>query len=71
MSDWIKCSDRMPEFLDDVLIFGPYDGQAVAYWNTKGFVPVGRPEGDSPGIEWWDRESVTHWMPLPEPPDEA
>lgn len=63
MSEWIKCSERMPDYFVDVLIT---DGEHVElnWWD---------------GVEWdcWaERNSdmrtyddVTHWMPLPEPPE--
>ena len=68
---WISCKERMPEKYENVLFFSSWeipDGMAAGYWNGRAWVPVGRAEGDSPGIEWWVQEEVTHWMPLPEPP---
>lgn len=62
MSKWIECSERMPEYFCDVLIT---DGEHVE-------------------VKWWDgdewdcwaernsdicSDDVTHWMPLPEPPE--
>ena len=62
MGKWIECSERMPEELDDVLVT----------------------DGDNIEIKWWDgddwdswvernsnicSDDVTHWMPLPEPPE--
>lgn len=59
---WISVDDRMPEGMGTVLIahkggvsFGWFNG---AYW-TKGAATKHKPI-----------KTVTHWMPLPEPPKE-
>ncbi|EKS1846891.1 DUF551 domain-containing protein [Cronobacter malonaticus] len=78
MSEWIKCSERMPE-LDTVVIGGflGWDGNFVydcfarsSKASDDGWVWVyceqfGR--GD-----WLhdDEYEITHWMPLPAPPAE-
>lgn len=64
MSQWIKCSDRMPDRFTDSLVT---DGKRV-------------------GVKWWGGDkwdcwaendfviysgNITHWMPLPEPPEGA
>lgn len=61
MSEWIKCSDRLPSEWFDVLLtveFMPGD------WRTK----AGGLDSDGkwwlPGASW----TPTHWQPLPEPP---
>lgn len=64
MSEWIKCSDRLPENGIPCLVFAPeydVDGYSIATYTN------GRKK-------WTDNhftfitEYVTHWMPLPEPP---
>lgn len=67
MSDWIKCTDRLPD-----------DGQAVIYYFE--FVGVNRGNYDKEdncfhGKKGWLTDDVTHWMPddgqaLPDPPKE-
>lgn len=60
MSEWIKCSERMPEQFKAILVFNEYgevwSGAYDRYWNF-----------------YCDNllvEHVTHWAPLPEPPKE-
>ena len=68
MGEWIKCSERMPENTQMLLAFS--QGEIVAaYWNWvvnpidykkyRGFTYL------SGSI----LDDVTHWMPLPEPPE--
>ncbi|WP_072010430.1 DUF551 domain-containing protein [Pantoea sp. NGS-ED-1003] len=58
MSGWIKCSDRLP---------ASSDGPVVLVWN-------GRYVTAAPCFNGWftilKPESITHWQPLPEPPEE-
>jgi hypothetical protein len=72
MSEWIKCSDRLPdlgpgdnECSDNVLAYQVYFGSRMLQafysrddelWYDQGGDPL---DGD-----------VTHWMPLPSPPTE-
>lgn len=56
MSQWIKCSERMPDAGVSVLV-------------TDGFDVI---IGSYDGFDWVDyywTEFATHWMPLPEPPE--
>ena len=65
MSEWINCDDKMPHDEQHVLIFEPHClshaergiGDTI-YFN--GLFDDYRENGS----RW-----VTHWMPLPEPPD--
>ncbi|MCH7154124.1 DUF551 domain-containing protein [Escherichia coli] len=61
---WISCSERMPEELDDVLVT---DGEhvEVKWWNGHIWDCWAPRNSD---ISYKD---VTHWMPLPEPPQES
>ena len=60
MREWIKVEDRLPENLQTVLIYHHVYGYLIAMFDKNhGFYPrgVGRTYG------------VSHWMPLPEPPE--
>ncbi|EGO8937019.1 DUF551 domain-containing protein [Escherichia coli] len=65
---WISCSERVPEDGQHVIIL--CDGAFVLYAQYRGgeFFDVVRN-----GEEFFETQSrnVTHWMPLPEPPQEA
>ena len=65
---WISCSERMPDDGQHVIIL--CDGAFVLYaqYRDGEFFDVVRN-----GEEFFETQSrnVTHWMPLPEPPQEA
>lgn len=69
MSEWIRCSERMPEANEDVLVVinpGDYQSIHIGYMYNEGDWMI---DG-----EFWYEEgdpSITHWMPLPEPPKEV
>ncbi|EDV2893487.1 DUF550 domain-containing protein [Salmonella enterica] len=63
---WISCSERMPEDGEHVIVFHPRDGvMQITFFFAYG--------------QWWDaaeddgglaKSYFTHWMPLPEPPQQ-
>ena len=70
MSKWIKCSEQMPADGQTVLMCGP--GESVRW-----VMNVGRywRDVDHLSSHWvangdFDPEQTTHWMPLPEVPNE-
>lgn len=60
VQEWIPCSERMPEAMVSVLATGDWFDYAVTAWSGK---------------EWLDFDDyeppVTHWMPLPSPPNQS
>ncbi|EFA5491382.1 DUF551 domain-containing protein [Escherichia coli] len=69
---WISCSERMPEKNQNVLISVNFDSSLVeslicsARYTGSTFRRGEATIKPGNGIE-----QVTHWMPLPEPPQEA
>ena len=58
MSEWISVEERLPEAEVDVLVT-----------DDNGYVYVSRYHVGS--ISFWSAmKEVTHWMPLPAPPEE-
>ena len=64
---WISCSEQMPEETGDIIVVS--DGivmSGISYSRRDGFYIA--------ALEYDDYEpigGVTHWMPLPEPPQEV
>lgn len=60
MQNWIKCSERMPEDYTLVLLYDKCGEMWVGYRRRYGqFVCNG-----------CSIANITHWQPLPEPPQE-
>ena len=68
---WIPVEERRPEYNVRVLVIDVYAGDGVAIWTREEY-PDDPEDGcwiDERG--WWHAfDEVTHWMPLPEPPEE-
>ncbi|EGH3020215.1 DUF551 domain-containing protein [Salmonella enterica] len=64
---WISCSERMPEETGDIIVVS--DGivmSGISYSRRDGFYMAALEYDDDEPID-----GVTHWMPLPEPPQEV
>ena len=59
---WIPVEERLPEVGEFVLVAEKKGGI------TESFVDFEDYETRD-GIEWFGADEVTHWMPLPEPPE--
>lgn len=59
MSEWVYLINKEPEFNHDGYLIT--DGKTVSfgYWDTSDFV----------GVECIYMNKITHWMPLPKPPN--
>ncbi|MFU1741498.1 DUF551 domain-containing protein [Escherichia coli] len=70
LDGWISCTERMPDTKTAVLVAVEFDrkGDWRMKWAT--YIP-GHPDANDgwiiPGASW----KPSHWMPLPEPPQEA
>ena len=62
MQEWVSVNDRLPEESGEYLAYcGEYDGICVLYYEVSKTKSKWR-------TKW---KEVTHWMPLPEPPNEV
>jgi hypothetical protein len=62
MNQWISVKDRLPDFCQHYLVTNGR-AQMVAAFNLSGVWDF------FDNAVFWDSEDVTHWMPLPQPPE--
>ncbi len=62
---WISCSERMPDDGQEVVVQTHSGWRYIAFYESHSGLFYDSPEGD---VEY---VLVTHWMPLPEPPQEV
>ena len=62
MSEWINAKNRLPAVLSRVLVYDPDEGYCTI---AEGYKNGWALEDFSMG----GFEKITHWMPLPKPPE--
>lgn len=66
--EWVKCSNKLPENDDDVLIFNPKDGIGMGCFNADD-ICQGQSGWES-YYDWSPYMDPIFWMPLPKEPVE-
>ncbi|ECE2071555.1 DUF551 domain-containing protein [Salmonella enterica] len=65
---WISCSERMPEDEQEVIVQNKLGYRYVSYFDEHSGLFFDMPGGNQ--MNCIEHILVTHWMPLPEPPQE-
>ena len=66
-SDWVKCSERMPETYTKVLVLVEVGNDSKQHIFVDELY-----ESTKYGMTWQNNDNlVTHWMPLPDRPTEV
>ena len=78
-NEWISVEDRLPEQLDDVLVCEKWEPLPfVAYIGSDGIWTANHCHLECDTGIWgnggiiidnFESKDITHWMPLPSPPD--
>lgn len=70
--NWIKCSDRLPELVDDSVIVYFAESGSIEFAHIQDYfkdITAGMDEhGNQKYTKWYLMQGVTHWMPPPKPP---
>jgi hypothetical protein len=76
--EWISVKDRLPEdgeyvlvyhLADDHITVGYFEKDNVSYYIESDGSKFYTDSGWETEIPWAQKGSVTHWMPLPKPPN--
>lgn len=69
MSKWIPVTERLPEEGSEILVSrGGFIGSMM---NVYSYLGEDRWEDDYGYFGTAEEEGITHWMPLPEPPERS
>ena len=81
--EWIKCSERLPESKDDLVLVYSSDGTPDGKGFQKGAYDTVHiqdyfdditngldNDGNQIYTKWYLYQGITHWMPFPKPPTE-
>lgn len=87
MSEWIKCSERMPESQTECLVYRKWHGQELFSIELDCWEPDSTMDGggfwfvEESHVDWvetvadgpghCERPITSHWIPLPTPPAEG
>ncbi|EOB5797219.1 DUF551 domain-containing protein [Salmonella enterica] len=66
---WISCSERMPEDEQEVIVQNKFGYRYVSYFDEHSGLFFNMPAGNQ--MNCIEHILVTHWMPLPAPPQEV
>ncbi|EAU3239801.1 DUF551 domain-containing protein [Salmonella enterica] len=66
--DWISCSERMPEDEQEVIVQNKFGYRYVSYFDEHSGLFFDMPGGNQ--MNCIEHILVTHWMPLPAPPQQ-
>lgn len=69
MSEWINCKDRMPTPDDYVLVKIAYGGIHLAWYRDEEWLQDKEHCISSSFITSVIKSRITHWQPLPNPPE--
>jgi hypothetical protein len=70
--EWIKCEDRLPEEDQNIIVYIPKfnDNHVIMEGIYQGLSDDGKENIFSDQFTTYHYSNVTHWMPMPLPPEE-
>jgi len=71
MMEWISVEDRLPEPEQEVIYYFELTGISIGkFWKNRTMLAeIEINMNCFGGAKGWLCDDVTHWMPLPEPPE--